>query len=137
MVALLASTGLAQETQWLTDKAKAIEQARAQNRPILIDFTGSDWCGWCIRMKKDSLDTKEFSDYAAKNLVLLEVDFPHSKEQSEELKSQNKALKDQYGVRGYPTFLLIDKDGKELGKQVGYVKGGPAAFIEKLESFKK
>jgi len=126
----------AQEAQWLTDKAKALEKAKAENKAVLMDFTGSDWCGWCIKMKKEILDSKEFMTYAAKNLVLLEVDFPNAKEQSAELKTQNEELKKQYGVDGFPTFVLINKDGKQLWKEVGYVEGGPGAFIAKLEGFK-
>ena len=127
----------AQEAQWLTDKAKAFEKAKAENKAVLMDFTGSDWCGWCIKMKKETLDTKAFADYAGKHLVLLEVDFPRSKEQSAELKAQNEALGKQYGAEGFPTFVLVDKTGKELGKQVGFLQGGPSAFIAMLEGFRK
>jgi len=127
----------AQEAEWLTDKAKALEKAKAENKAVLMDFTGSDWCGWCIKMKKETLDSKEFMAYAAKHLVLLEVDFPNAKPQSAELKAQNEQLKQQYGVDGFPTFVLINKEGKELGKEVGYVEGGPGAFIAKLEGYRK
>jgi thioredoxin-related protein len=130
-------SSFAQEAQWLTDKAKALEKAKAENKAVLMDFTGSDWCGWCIKMKKETLDSKEFAAYAAKNLVLLEVDFPNAKPQSAELKAQNEGLKQKYGIDGFPTFVLIDKTGKELGKAEGYVEGGPGAFIAKLEGFAK
>lgn len=132
-----ASRGLAQEAPWLTDYAKAVEQAKAGNKAILLDFTGSDWCGWCMKIDKEVLKTKEFKDYAAKNLVLVEVDFPKSKTQTDAVKKQNEELKQQYKVNGFPTFVLLDKDGKELGQQVGYLEGGTAAFTAKLDSFKK
>lgn len=127
----------AQETKWLTDYDKAIEQAKSQNKVILVDFTGSDWCGWCMKMKQETLDTPQFKSYSRKNLVLLEVDFPRGKAQTEQEKQQNQKLQQQFQVRGYPCFVLLDKDGKELGRQGGYLKGGPAAFIATLNTFYK
>jgi len=122
---------------WQDNYEKALAQAKTENKSVLLDFTGSDWCGWCIKMVEETLSKPEFTDYAAKNLVLVEVDFPNKKKLSDETKKQNEELKKKFGARGYPTFVLVDKDGKELGKQVGYVEGGPSAFIAKLESFKK
>lgn len=127
----------AAESTWLTDLPKAEAQAKAENKIILMDFTGSDWCGWCIKFKKEVLDTKEFQEYAAKNVVLVELDYPNKKEQSADLKKANADLKKKYKVNGFPTLVVLDKDGKEIGRQVGYSKGGPEAFIAKLESFKK
>jgi protein disulfide-isomerase len=141
LIAVLAATLYwqvnAAESTWLTDLPKAEAQAKAENKIILIDFTGSDWCGWCIKFKKEVLDTKEFQDYAAKNVVLVELDYPNKKEQSADLKQANAALKKQYEIKGFPTLVVLDKDGKEIGRQVGYSEGGPAAFIAKLESYKK
>ncbi|MFM8419191.1 MAG: thioredoxin family protein, partial [Verrucomicrobiota bacterium] len=122
---------------WGTDYAAAQAQAKKEGKAILIDFTGSDWCGWCIKMKKESLDQKAFTDFAAKNVVLVEVDFPNKKALPEATKKQNNDLKKQYKVNGFPTFVLIDADGKELGRQVGYLKGGPDAFIAKIGEWKK
>jgi protein disulfide-isomerase len=122
---------------WLTDYEKAVAQAKAEDKPILLDFTGSDWCGWCVKMKSDTLDTPKFKQYAKQNLVLMEVDFPHDKHQTDKVKEQNKKLAQQYDVHGYPCFVLVDKDGKELGRQGGYLAGGPKAFIEKLNTFYK
>ena len=82
------------ETQWLTDLPKAQAQAKAENKIVLMDFTGSDWCPWCIKFKKEVLDTAEFQEYAAKNVVLVELDYPSKKVQSAELKKANAALKD-------------------------------------------
>jgi len=141
LIAMLAATLYwqvnAAESTWLTDLPKAEAQAKAENKIILMDFTGSDWCGWCIKFKKEVLDTKEFQEYAAKNVVLVELDYPNKKEQSADLKKANADLKKQYKVNGFPTLVVLDKDGKEIGRQVGYSKGGPEAFIAKLESFKK
>jgi protein disulfide-isomerase len=140
LIALLAATSFwqvnAAETTWLTDLPKAQAQARAENKIVLMDFTGSDWCPWCIKFKKETLDDRKFLDYAAKNVVLVEVDFPHKKEQSADLKKANAALNDKYKVDGYPTLVVLDKDGKEIGRQEGYEPGGPEAFIARLEKFK-
>ncbi len=129
-------TAGAAELNWLTDLPKAQAKAKQDNKMVLLDFTGSDWCGWCIKFNKEVLSTPEFAEYAAKNLVLVEVDFPRKKAQSPELKKANQALSGKYRVDGYPTFVVLDKDGNEVGRQEGYAKGGPKAFIAKLESFK-
>jgi len=126
----------AAETQWLTDVPQAVAQAKKDNKMVLLDFTGSDWCGWCIKFKKEALDTQEFKDYADKGLVLVEVDFPNKKPQTDDLKKANKALAAQYKVDGYPTFVVLNKDGKEIGRQEGYKPGGAKAFIAELDGFK-
>ena len=126
----------AAELEWLTDLPRAEAKAKAENKVVLMDFTGSDWCGWCIKFDKEVFDTKAFKDYAEKNLVLVKLDFPHKKPQSAELKKANAALGKKYGVDGYPTFVVLNSDGKEIGRQVGYTSGGPKAFIAKLEKFK-
>lgn len=140
-VGLLACCALlnvgAAESTWLTDLPNAQAKAKAENKMVLMDFTGSDWCGWCIKFKQEVLDTPEFKNYAAKNLVLVELDFPHKKAQSADLKKANKSLSQQYKVDGFPTFVVLSKDGKERGRQVGYAPGGPKAFITELEGFKK
>jgi protein disulfide-isomerase len=129
------SPAFADDSHWITNYDKAVEQAKTDGKAILLDFTGSDWCGWCMKMKKESLDTPAFKDYAAKNLILVEVDFPQNKFQSDTLKRQNEQLKTQYKANGFPTFVLVDATGKELGRQVGYLPGGPQVFITKLNTF--
>ena len=139
-IGLLACCALLQagaaEAKWLTDLPTAQAQAKKENKQVLLDFTGSDWCGWCIKFNKEVLSTPEFAEYAAKNLVLVEVDFPRKKEQSAELKKANSALGSKYKADGYPTFVVLNKHGKEIGRQEGYSAGGPTAFIAKLEGFK-
>lgn len=122
---------------WQTDFAAAQTSAKKDSKAILLDFTGSDWCGWCIKMKKDSLDQKAFQEFADKKLVLVEVDFPNNKKQTDAVKKQNEALQKKYNVEGYPTFVLVDGTGKELGRHVGYLKGGPSAFVQKIEGWTK
>ena len=96
LAALLAVTVFgranAADAVWLTDLAQAQAQAKAGHKIVLLDFTGSDWCGWCIKFKKEVLETPEFLSYAAKNVVLVEVDFPNKKPQSADLKNANASL---------------------------------------------
>ncbi|MFD2257312.1 thioredoxin family protein [Luteolibacter algae] len=136
MVAMSLVT-LAGEATWLHDFEAAKAQAKAENKPIFINFTGSDWCGWCIKLEKEVFSKKEFQEYAKENLVLMEADFPRNKEQSAEVKAQNKALDEQFGIEGYPTLFLLDADGKKLSEDVGYRAGGPAAYVDHLKSLLK
>lgn len=135
-VALAAGVAAA-ELVWLTDLDKAQAQAKAENKLVFINFTGSDWCGWCMKLKKEVFDTPEFADYAKTNLVLVEVDFPRRKAQSPELKKANAALQKKYGVRGFPTLIVLDGQGHKLWQQVGYMSGGPKAWIAQLEGLKR
>jgi len=123
-----ASSPAEAPAKWLTSHAKASEQAKASNRLILADFTGSDWCIWCKRLKAEVFDTQEFKDWAAKNVVLLELDFPQQKPQDTATKKQNAKLAKEYNIRGYPTVLFLKSDGEVVG-QSGYMKGGPKAWV--------
>ncbi len=122
---------------WLTDLPKAQAQAKTENKIVLLDFTGSDWCGWCIKFRKEVVDTAEFQGYADKHVVLVELDYPRHKEQSGDLKKANAALKNKYKVTGFPTLVVLDQDGREIGRQVGFDEGGPKAFIAKLDGYQK
>ena len=122
---------------WLTDLAKAQATAKAENKLVLMDFNGSDWCPPCKALRKNVLSSQEFVDYAKKNLVLVDVDFPHNKEQSAELKKANQALGEKYGIEGLPTVIVLGSDGKELKKKVGYSGQGTKEFIADLEKLKK
>jgi len=106
-----------------------MEKAAREDKLVLLDFTGSDWCGWCQALVADTFSKREFMDYARKNLVLVEVDFPMHKEQPAALKKANKALKKKYGVEGYPTVVIMKADGTVLWKQPGYQPGGANAMI--------
>lgn len=134
LAAMVAATGfaLAGEATWLDNYETAVEQAKKEDKPILVDFTGSDWCGWCVRLHKEVFSQKAFQEYAEKHLVLLELDFPKKKKLSEELTKQNKDLAKKYEVRGYPTILLIDAEGEVLGR-TGYKEGGPEAYVAHLK----
>lgn len=118
--------------EWLTDFEAAKKNAAEKKLPILVDFSGSDWCGWCIKLEKEVFSRKEFKRYAKDSLVLFLADFPSRKKQSETVKKQNRALAEKYGVRGYPTVLLLDADGKVLAR-TGYRKGGAKGYVKHLK----
>jgi thiol:disulfide interchange protein len=122
---------------WREDFPGALQQAQAENKCVLLDFTGSDWCPWCIRFEQDILSTSKFSSYAAQKLELVKVDFPRHAPQPEDLRRANDALAKRFDVDGFPTYVLLNSRGKELGRQVGYLQGGPDAFIAELEKFSR
>jgi thioredoxin-related protein len=119
---------------WGDDYKAALAAAAKDNRNVLLDFTGSDWCGWCIRLKRETFDKPEFKAYADKNLELVEIDFPQGKSLSPEVRKQNDALQQQYNVQGFPTLVLLSPDGKVIKQQSGYIPGGPKGFIEWVSS---
>jgi thioredoxin-related protein len=125
----------AQELTWETDINKAIKVSNKTKKPMLLFFTGSDWCGWCIRLQKEVLKTPEFAKWAKENVVLVELDYPRRTAQSEALKAQNAGLQQAFGVQGFPTVWLAtatQKDGKPSFTGIGntgYVAGGPSAWL--------
>jgi len=139
VIGLLAALALASaggaELEWLTDLPQAQARAKAEKKMVLLDFTGSDWCIWCARLKQEIFSKPEFADYAKTHLVLVEVDFPRTKPISEPQKEANRALADKYGIKGYPTLIILDGDGKQVG-ELGYLRGGPKPFIAELDKLK-
>ena len=124
------------EAQWTTDLPAAQAQAKKDKKLVLVNFTGSDWCGWCKKLQAEVFTTKEFGAYAKDKLVLVEIDFPNQKKQSAELKKANEALQAKYQASGFPTIVALNGDGKEVWRQVGYMAGGPKGWIAKLDSVK-
>lgn len=120
---------------WHTSLPTAQAKAKEGAKMVLLDFTGSDWCGWCKRLTKEIFQTPEFTEYAKKNLELVEVDFPQRKKQTAELKRANEALQSQFQVRGYPTLIILNSAGKKIG-ELGYQEGGPKPFIAQLEKIR-
>lgn len=129
---LLMLTNSAWAAPWLTSYADAVKESRQTGKPILMDFTGSDWCIWCKRLKSEVFDSAEFEVWAKKNVVLLELDFPQSGNQSEELKKQNAELAQKYNIQGYPSILFVDAEGEVLAES-GYEAGGPAVWTKNAE----
>lgn len=116
---------------WIENYADAIKYAKASNRNVLINFTGSDWCSWCIKLSNEVFNKAEFMDYAKENLVLLKLDYPRSIPQSPELKAQNSSLQSKFGIRGYPTIVLVDANEKEVAR-TGYQQGGAEKYVAHL-----
>ena len=123
--------------EWSTDFSSAQKKAREENKYILLNFSGSDWCIPCIRMHKEVFDSKEFEDLAKDRLVLVKADFPRLKKNklSKEQTKQNKELADRYNKEGsFPLTLLLDKDGKIVRRWDGYPDMKPAQFVEAIKS---
>jgi protein disulfide-isomerase len=138
VIAVFALAGsLRADNSWETDVKKAQEQAKATNKLVFLDFTGSDWCGFCIRLDREILSKPAFKEYANKNLVLVEVDFPRAKNQSPNIRKQNRQLAEEYGVQGFPTIIVLNGSGKRVWRYDGYFPDGPDAFIAELERARK
>ena len=141
VIAFLVITSVSIQAQegltWHTDMSKAADISIKENKPMFLFFTGSDWCGWCIRLQKEVFKTPEFVKWAKDNVVLVELDFPRKNNQTDAVKMQNAQLQQQLQVRGYPTvwFVSASKSNKNkvnlsaLGS-TGYIAGGPAAWLE-------
>ena len=117
--------------EWRTDLAQAAADARQDQRYLLLNFSGSDWCGWCKKLDAEVFSQPAFQAYAASNLVAVLADFPRRTQQDDALKAQNERLMRQFQVEGFPTLLLFSPEGELVG-QLGYQPGGPAAFIQAL-----
>ena len=147
IIALLMFAGSfaaeAQELVWETNVTKAMAISNETKKPLLLFFTGSDWCGWCIRLQKEVLKTPEFAAWAKENVVLVELDYPRKAPQTEEIKKQNNELQMAFGIQGFPTIILANATTKE-GKvnfegigSTGYVAGGPSAWLAVANGFLK
>ncbi len=121
------------EGGWLTDFEQAKAISAKTGKPMLLDFTGSDWCGWCIKLDKEVFETEQFKQFADENLVLVKLDFPRKKKLPADEVKRNRALMQRFGVRGFPTLIVLNSDDKQIGK-LGYMRGGPEPFIEKTKS---
>lgn len=119
---------------WNGNLEKAIEQAKKENKAVLVNFTGSDWCIWCKRLSAEVFQQKEFETYAKNNLVLVMLDFPKDIQQSQETKAYNNSLAQKYGIQGFPTILIFNNQGK-LVAQTGYQPGGAAKYVEHIKSY--
>jgi len=125
----------AADADWMTDYKAALARGKKESKLVLLDFTGSDWCGWCIKLDREVFETREFKDYAANNLVLVQVDFPRAKQQPEALRRQNMELQHEFNIQGYPTLILVNGDGKKVG-ELGYMPGGPRPMIAALDKIR-
>ena len=122
----------AAEAVWLTNYEVAARQAAAEKKMLLLDFTGSDWCGWCMRLDHEVFSQAEFIEYAKDRLVLVKVDFPRAKPQTEAEKQQNEQLSEKYKIEGFPTIVVLDPKGAKVG-ELGYEEGGAKVWLSSLE----
>ncbi len=135
LVAFCSLTLNAQELSWETDMNKAVERAEKENKVIMLFFTGSDWCGWCVRLQNEVFRQADFKSWAQEKVVLVELDFPRKTPQSEAIKNQNATLSQMFEVKGYPTvwFVKPSKAGEKINLEkigsTGYVAGGPEAWL--------
>lgn len=125
---------------WMADLEPALELARRENKDVLVDFTGSDWCGWCIRLDKEVFSHDEFLDYVDDKFVLVALDFPREggevwQAMPDDLRERNANEAQRYGIRGFPTILLLSPDGVEYGR-TGYREGGPEPYSEHLDELR-
>lgn len=135
LLSLSFSSVQGQELTWHTDVNKASDLAIKNKKPLMLFFTGSDWCGWCIKLQKEVFKTPEFVQWASENVTLVELDFPRRKQLAPELIQQNKNLEQMFAIRGYPTVWFVTPlvvDGamtfKRLGS-TGYVANGPQGWL--------
>jgi thioredoxin-related protein len=131
-VLMNTSTHDANGLVWYTNVEKAIAVAKEENKPVLLQFSGSDGCKYCILLNNEVLFTKEFADYAKDNLILVNLDNLRKSPQAAEVVNYNRAQMRKYGIQGYPTVLLLDKDGNVV-LQTGYKPGGPTAYIAHIK----
>lgn len=121
---------------WTTDYAAAKKDAAGSQKDLLIDFTGSDWCGWCIKLNEEVFQHEPFKAGVKDHFVLVELDFPRDKsKQSDEVKAQNEELNTKYAVQGFPTILLCDAEGRPYAK-TGYQQGGPEKYVTHLNELR-
>jgi len=129
----IGSFAVAEGATWMTSLDDATKAAASSKRPILVDFSGSDWCGWCMRLDEEVFSKPAFLEWAATKVVLCIVDFPRDpKKMTEDQRKKNQVIAEKYGVRGYPTVLVLESDGS-LITRTGYRQGGPEAYVKHLD----
>ena len=136
-VAALSTFNLQAGEGWSDSFQDSLAKAKAEKKLLFAEFTGSDWCPPCKKQAAEVFSQQEFKDYATKKLVLVELDYPRSKPLTDAVKAQNQELKTKYAIKGYPTVIVFDGEGKELARWVGYGGGGPSAMIAKIEALAK
>lgn len=126
------------ESGWIVDFKQAQQQAKSSKKLLLLDFTGSDWCPGCILLHRQVFATDQFRDYANKNFVLVELDFPRARVQRPEVAEQNQTLAEHFGIEVFPTVVVLDSEGKKIGALIGYDPSeGAQGYIAELEKMRK
>ena len=127
----------AAEARWYFDLPEAQALAKKENKLVFIDFTGSDWCGWCVKLKKEVFVTPEFNEYARTNLILVEIDLPRFKPLSLEQLEINGRIQEKYHADGFPTLVVLDTAGQELWRLSGYASLPIPEWLKMLDGLKK
>ncbi len=122
------------DLNWQENLESALQQAKQENKAVLVNFTGSDWCIWCKRLSDEVFLKSEFENFADKKLILVKLDFPRSIEQATETKIYNNNLAQRFGVQGFPTILLFNSAGK-LVLTTGYQPGGAVNYINHIKEY--
>ena len=117
---------------WVTDYEEAFVKAKREGKHVLINFTGSDWCGWCKRLDREVFSQPTFQKYANEKLVLLKLDYPRRTPQPKEVKLRNQQLARDFAVRGFPTILLV-KANQQVILRTGYKYGGADNYVRHLD----
>jgi protein disulfide-isomerase len=117
---------------WYENLESAIEIAKEENKTVFINFTGSDWCKYCIKLDQEVLSQNEFKKFAQENLILVKLDFPRKIKQSQETIDYNRNLMNKYRVPGFPSIILLNGDGNQIGS-TGYLPGGPQNYVKHLK----
>jgi protein disulfide-isomerase len=132
-----ASPATTQNSAWLTDLKTAQDQAKTTHKFLLLNFTGSDWCGFCIQLDRAIFSKPDFKDYASKNLILVELDYPRRKAQNIDIKKQNAILAERYQIEAFPTLIILNENGKLVWRYEGLYQGSLAAFLADLDKVRK
>jgi len=128
------NTPASDSLEWKTNVEEAMQTAKKENKAVLVNFTGSDWCKWCFKLNDEVFSQAEFEKYAQENLVLVKLDFPRSIPQTNETKYYNQSLAQKYRIQGFPTILIMDNAGNLLAK-TGYQQGGAVNYVNHIQSF--
>jgi thioredoxin-related protein len=121
------------EAKWVADFDKAVEQAKKEHKDLFVDFTGSDWCSWCIKLHEEVFSHDDFLAAAQKDYVLVSLDYPHSDEAKAKVPNaaRNDELAKTHKIQGFPTVLLMTADG-DVFAQTGYQAGGSEKYVEHI-----
>lgn len=125
-------TSSPQRISWETNYPTAVEKAKRENKPLLLFFTGSDWCVWCNRLEKEVFDTNDFIKNAGDNYIFVKLDFPMNKQQDSQLAKQNHQLQEKYSIEGFPTLIILNSDETFIGT-ANYEAGGGRKYAKHLE----
>lgn len=127
-----ATSGGRPSVRWLTNYEEAVQQSKSSSKPLLLFFTGSDWCGWCNKLEDEAFNTPDFADAAGNRFIFLKLDFPLYVAQDPQLKAQNKQLQQKFDVRSFPTVVLVDPQQNQQIGTAGYRPGGGKLYADYL-----